>query len=72
MRVESFEAYVESIFGPSGKPHASLSKSNLNSSSGAGKRRDRRGAPSKRKMRTLALEYDALKRYHADPIVSTL
>lgn len=67
VRLESFEHYVESIFGPNGKlssvGNAGISK--LLSSL----RRTKRAVPSKRKMRTLALGYDAMRRYYNDPIV---
>ncbi|ODN01099.1 Apolipophorin [Orchesella cincta] len=64
VRLESFEHYVESIFGPNGKLSGTGIHKMLSSL-----RREKRALPSKRKMRTLALEYDAMKRYNADPIV---
>ncbi|CAL8109862.1 unnamed protein product [Orchesella dallaii] len=65
VRLESFEHYVESIFGPNGKLSGTGIHKMLSSL-----HREKRAVPSKRKMRTLALEYDAMKRYNADPIVS--
>ncbi|CAG7726200.1 unnamed protein product [Allacma fusca] len=64
VRLESFEHYVESIFGPNGKL-SSTELYNIVSSF-----REKRAVPSKRKLRTLSLEYDAMRRYYSDPIAS--